>query len=439
MHKIWVILKREYLTRVRNRMFIIMTLLGPVLITLFYGAIFLVATRDAGDHEIQKILVKDESRFFAPKLDTFQQFHFVQTGLSEIEALKKISSGEFQGMLVISDRHFQHLDSIKWVSPKTLSFVQTERISNLLSGIVYKDRLKKIGLNQGQIDSLKPTTTLSSVEIDNAGNLKSSSSAVKSGVGFFLAIVVYMFIFIYGAMIMRSTLEEKTNRIVEVVISSVKPFQLMMGKILGVALVGLTQFTAWVILSLGMISVAGMAMGSKLATTATQVNTAMPAQKAALAQVSQNDNLLEAVTNLPFLQIIVVFLIFFVGGFLLYSSMFAAIGSAANQETDTQQFMMPISLPLVFGFVIAQSTVLQDPNGPMAKTFSLIPFTSPILMVVRSPFGLSWSEILLSATILIATFVFFVWMTGRIYRIGILMYGKKPSWKDLGKWIFRKS
>jgi ABC-2 type transport system permease protein len=440
MNKIWVILKREYLTRVKNRLFIIMTLLGPLLIVLFYGGIILVATRDGSDKQVKQILYKANAEFFKGKIDSIQNFRFTNTALNKEDALKKVSSGAFDGYMEIADYNLQNLDSVQWISKNTLSVVQTESISEWLSGKVYHQKLQNLGIRKGQIDSLKPKAHISTVEIDDKGSLKNSSNLAKSGVGMFLAFIVYMFIFIYGSMIMRSTLEEKTNRIVEVVISSVKPFQLMMGKILGVALVGLTQFAAWVIISFGLITVLSVAIGAKLASGAQHMPKGMPSSTAGMPALAQGGgDMLEAFTNLPFGQIIFVFFIFFVGGFLLYSSMFAAIGAAANQETDTQQFMLPISLPLIFGFVIAQTAVFQDPNGPTAKLFSYIPFTSPVLMVVRSPFGIPWSQVLISALILLFTFVFFVWMTGRIYRVGILMYGKKPSWRQLGKWIFRKN
>jgi len=241
-------------------------------------------------------------------------------------------------------------------------------------------------------------------------------------------------------MVMRSALEEKTNRIVEVIVSSVKPFQMMLGKILGVALVGLTQFGAWIILSIAAIAGIGVAFGSKVKEVAGGVSNI--SNNSAVSNIGgpldNPSSFTDTLVNLPYVEIIAIFLIFFAGGFLLYSSMFAAIGSAVNQETDVQQFMLPVSLPLIFGFIIAQNAVFQDPNGSMAKIFSLIPFTSPIVMVVRAPFGVPWSEILLSAGILFATFFVMVWITGRIYRIGILMYGKKPTWKELGKWIFMK-
>lgn len=218
-------------------------------------------------------------------------------------------------------------------------------------------------------------------------------------------------------------MEEKTNRIVEVIVSSVKPFDLMLGKILGVALVGLTQFFAWIILSVTLLGGLSYFFSSG--------GNSMPQE----AQNLPVNELISGFNSLPFGDIIVVFVLFFLGGYLLYSSIFAAIGAAVNQETDVQQFMLPVSLPLVFGFIIAQSVVFQSPNGQLAKIFSMIPLTSPIVMAVRAPFDVPLTEIIGSFILLLLTFIFMVWLSAKIYRVGVLMYGKKPSWKDLWRWI----
>jgi ABC-2 type transport system permease protein len=437
MNKIWVILKREYLTRVKNKTFIIMTFLGPLLIALFYGGIILVATNDAGDHSVKNVLFTDNSNFFENKLDTIDNYHFIKAPSNHTEALNKVSKGEFTALLEIKDRELYKIDSVQWISTKTLSLLQKEKITDWLADKVYAARLKNMGISQGTIDSLRPNASIALIEVKEDGSLKSNSSAIKSGIGFAMALIIYMFIFLYGSMVMRSALEEKTSRIVEVVVSSVKPFQMMLGKILGVAAVGLTQFLAWIALTIVLTIGITTVFGAEILSKAQQSSQAMPSAGVA-ATIPIENNIFDALFNLPYMEIIFVFVIFFLGGFLLYSSMFAAIGAAVNQETDVQQFMLPISLPLVFGFVIAQTAVFQDPNGPMATIFSIIPFTSPIVMVVRSPFGIPWQELALSITLLVLTFIFMVWITGRIYRVGILMYGKKPTWKQLGKWIFTK-
>lgn len=442
MKKIWVIMKREYITRVKNKTFIIMTFAGPLLIALLYSAIIFVATRDSSDKTPRKVVYTDASGFFKNRMDSLMNFRFQHETASEDQLQSKVAKEEYYAYLKINDRDLNKLDSIQWISKTTLSLLQQEKMSNWLEQMVYDENLKAKGLSKGTIDSLKPSSSIAMLEIEGDGTLKSSSSGIKSGIGFALAMLIYTFIFLYGSMVMRSSMEEKTNRIVEVIVSSVKPFHMMLGKILGVALVGFTQFAAWVLLSIaGIFAITGL-LGEKLISgnaAATAQTATMPGGAASqVAQQMPQNNFLEALFNLPFGQIIAIFLIFFLGGFLLYSSMYAAIGAAVNQETDVQQFMLPISIPLIFGFVIAQSTVFQDPHGPIATIFSIIPFTSPVVMVVRSPFGVPWSELALSIGLLIATFVFMVWVSGRIYRVGILMYGKKPTWKELGKWLFSK-
>jgi len=440
MRKIIVILKREYFTRVKNKTFIIMTFLAPLLIAAFYAAVFYVATRDANDKEARKVLCIDESGFFAPRLDSISNYHFESYSKGSERALTEVKNYQAYAILEIKDRDFNRLDSVKWISEQTPSLMQSEMISNKLAGLVYKERLQKLGMRKSTIDSLSPKTSLKMVEMSKSGELKSSSTGLNSIVGMGLAIVIYIFIFLYGSMVMRSAMEEKTNRIVEVMVSSVKPFQMMLGKIIGVALVGLTQFAAWILLSVVLIIGVTATIGSNAVKNA-PAGMGTTAQEKAMEQAAgqMNDGIMGAVANLPYGQILTVFVLFFLGGYLLYGSFFAAIGSAVNQDTDVQQFMAPVSMPLVFGIIIAQSVVFQNPNGSLAKIFSMIPFTSPVVMMVRAPFGVPWSEILISGLILTATFLLMVWISGRIYRVGVLMYGKKPTWKELGKWVFSKS
>jgi ABC-2 type transport system permease protein len=256
----------------------------------------------------------------------------------------------------------------------------------------------------------------------------------------------------YGAAVMRGAFEEKNNRIVEVIISSVKPFQLMMGKILGIAAVGLTQVAAWVILILALGVIGGSVFGSQKMTQFKQQTSAISMDSAFASAgiptseqpavnsnpVAKMDSLAELFSgteSIPAGEILLIFVLYFIGGYLLYASMFAAIGAAVNQETETSQFMLPITLPLVLSFIIAQSVAIKAPNGSTAELFSMIPFTSPIIMVVRAPFGVPISQLILSFSLLVLTFVLMVWLTSKIYRIGILSYGKKPTWADLWKWI----
>ncbi|MBM3937578.1 MAG: ABC transporter permease, partial [Sphingomonadales bacterium] len=324
-----------------------------------------------------------------------------------------------------------------------------------IKGKANKHQFAKMGLRESQIDSAQASCDILTKEVSNSGDVQESSSTLKSGIGFALAFMIYIFIFVYGSMVMRSAMEEKTNRIVEVIVSSVKPFHLMMGKIFGVAAVGLTQFLAWIVLAVGLVmglSALFLNSGGGMSTQEAvqkgiEARTGMATvgamggegvQVAAAGSQGARDlaaEFTEPLSNLPYVEIIAVFLLFFVGGYLLYSSIFAAIGSAVNQESDVQQFMMPVTLPLVFGFVIAQTVALKAPHGAMAKLFSMIPLTSPVVMVVRAPFGVPLSELALSFGLLVLMFVVMVWLSSRIYRIGILSYGKKPTWKDLWKWL----
>jgi ABC-2 type transport system permease protein len=245
-----------------------------------------------------------------------------------------------------------------------------------------------------------------------------------------------MFVMIYGNSVMRSVIEEKTSRIVEIIVSSVKPFQLMLGKIIGNASAGLLQFLIWGILIFIITTVASSVFGIDMV----EMQTAkLPAEQLEAAKqaagMDKMQLIIQEVLRLPILKMFVLFIFYFLGGYMLYSSMFAAVGAAVDNETDTQQFMLPIMLPLILGVYVGFATVMNDPHGSIAVLFSHIPFTSPIVMLMRVPFGVSWTELAISMTLLLVTFVFMVWLAAKIYRVGILMYGKKPTYKDLYKWL----
>jgi ABC-2 type transport system permease protein len=282
-------------------------------------------------------------------------------------------------------------------------------------------------------------------QVDEAGNDKKTNTGLYMGIGLVAAIMIYIFIFMYGVQVMRGVMEEKTSRIVEVILSSVKPFQLMMGKIVGVALVGLTQFLLWVILSTTLYGFAS-------ATILRDIDMKQIQAKEEIIKIGENlefekmgknnqpteiAQLWNDFKSVDMVSILLCFLFYFLAGYLLYSALFAAIGAAVDSEAETNQFMLPITIPLIFAFGIAQ-TVMQDPQGPLAFWFSMIPLTSPVVMMVRLPFGVPAWEIALSMGLLILGFLFTTWLAGKIYRTGILMYGKKITWKELGKWLFYK-
>jgi ABC-2 type transport system permease protein len=296
--------------------------------------------------------------------------------------------------------------------------------------------LKDAGIDSETLDKIKPSLSVVSKELTIEGE-KDSSSGAAMAVGFAAAILIYMSLFIYGIQVMRGIIEEKTSRIVEVIISSVKPFQLMMGKIIGIGCVGLTQFMLWIVLSASLMTVATTILFKD---KVEQVTSEMPMNKQVEA-VSTNGpgmDIVKAVQTVQWTYILPVFIVFFFGGYMLYSALFAAVGSAVESDTETQQFMLPITLPLLFTYIMSFSFIVNNPDSSLSFWLSIIPFTSPIAMMVRLPFGVPNWELALSIFLLIGGFIFTTWVASRIYRVGILMYGKKVSFKELGKWFMYK-
>lgn len=453
MKNIFVIFKREYLTRVKNKTFILMTFLAPLLMVGFYAATIYIATETGEDNRTKTVYLTDYNPSLLLSNNPPANYVFLPAPSNDDSAISDVKSGRVFGWLKVEDRDTRAIDSATYYTAETPSLVEMEGLKSWIQGKANKYQFAKLGLRESQIDSAQASCDIVTKEVSNSGDVQESSSTLKSGIGFALAFMIYIFIFVYGSMVMRSAMEEKTNRIVEVIVSSVKPFHLMMGKILGVAAVGLTQFVAWIVLAVGLV----MGISALFLNSGSGMSTQEAVQKGIEARTGMATvgvdggavvgdsgsgvardlaaEFTEPLSNLPYFEIIAVFLLFFVGGYLLYSSFFAAIGSAVNQESDVQQFMMPVTLPLVFGFVIAQTVALKAPHGAMAKLFSMIPLTSPIVMVVRAPFGVPLSELALSFGLLVLMFVLMVWLSSRIYRIGILSYGKKPTWKDFWKWL----
>jgi len=419
MRNIFIVLKHEYLQRVRKKSFIIMTLLGPLLVGLFYGGIAYVSMSQMSSKDNQKVGVIDPANHLNQHIDSQSLFTFEFIQAPKL-AQKALNDGQLDVLLSIDSLK---RDSIQITSKSSLSITDKQSLSKIVSEQYFNNALYTLGLNQNELDSLKPSIHIK----DQLSNGKSSATEIKSGIGYLGAFIIYLFIFMYGVMIMKSVSDEKSNRIVEIIISAVKPFELMMGKILGVALVGLTQFIAWITLSGLLLTILGIALGSsEIGHTATQSSQAI------------GDTILNQLSALNYPKIIFGFAAYFIGGYLLYASLFAAIGSAVDNDTETQQFMFPVSMPLIFGLVIAQVAVINNPNSDLAVWCSMIPFTSPVVMMVRLPFDIAWSEIILSLSCLLACFILIVWLAARIYRIGILSYGQKASYKQLFKWLMMK-
>jgi ABC-2 type transport system permease protein len=445
MKNIFLILQREYLVRVKKRSFLIMTFLTPLLFVAFYAIVIWVAI---GSVDTKTVEVLDDSGLFGGQFKTSETLKFTYLSGSLDSAKSSFARGSANALVYIPAEVIQNPKGVKIYAAKNVSLELKSDIEKQIERQIENIKLTEAGITRKVLEDARVSVRSETISLQ-AGSEKSSSSGAATAIGGIAAFLIYISVFVYGTQVMRGVTEEKTNRIVEVIISSVRPFQLMMGKIIGVALVGLTQFTLWILLSSLLITAAGTILtDGKLPSDPQQVEQQlqelqknMPTGSAAMAaqQGPQNpmSEILGAVNSLNLPLIIGTFLFYFLGGYLLYSSLFGAVGAAVDNDSDTQQFMLPITLPIILSFVFAQF-VLRDPDGALAFWLSIIPFTSPIIMMVRIPFGVPAWELILSMVLLVLGFIATTWLAARIYRVGILMYGKKVSYKELAKWVFYK-
>ncbi|MGV3598365.1 MAG: ABC transporter permease [Bacteroidota bacterium] len=440
MKQIWLVTQREYLSRVKKKSFIIMTLLGPLLIALFYGAIIWVMVNEAKKDKEHFIQVIDESGLVKNQLKNNKQVLFGYTDDKIEDARKNLDSTSFYGILYFPPSFtLERPVGVQLFTREQSSLSTQQSISSSIENELKSKRMQNAGLSAEKIDSLDVDIDLN-VLVNSGGETKKSETAILTGIGFALTFLMYMFVFIYGVQVMRGVMEEKTNRIVEVVISTVRPFQLMMGKILGIAMVGLTQFIMWAILGTGLIFVISLIFGVSGAAEASQQMQTMPGamqpDKVEMAEQMAEMMVGSGISTALIIKYLLIFLFYFIFGYLMYSSLFAAVGSAVDNETDTQQFMFPITIPIVFSFIVSVSSITNDPHSTLAWWLSIIPLTSPVTMMARLPFieGHEW-DLALSMLLLIGGFIGSTWFAGRIYRTGILMYGKKPTYKELWKWL----
>ncbi|HKR03943.1 MAG TPA: ABC transporter permease [Bacteroidia bacterium] len=456
MSKIGLIIKREYLTRVKKKSFIIMTILGPVLIGGLYGVMFYMML--SSSDEITKIKFVDESGLFSDTLKRSGNLIFEKDTLPIQIAKHVYDPNVFAGILYVPQNIVEQPGSAVYYSAKQPGLATMENLETLLQKRVEDVKLNLMfsrmnvkDFDKNALKEIKTNIDIKTKLLTDKGE-EESSTGVTSMIGFGGGLLMFIFTFLYGVQVMRGVIEEKTNRIVEVIISSVRPFQLMMGKIIGIALVGLTQFLLWIVLSAVITTVISGFAANKIDTKKLMHSSSMK-QKMNLPQGNENFSLeagkdqagksnpvgmiKTSLKSLPLPLIIFSFLFYFLGGYLFYASLFAAVGSAIDNETDTQQFMMPITIPLMLGYFAAIG-MMSHPDSALGYWLSFVPFTSPIVMMVRIPFGVPAYELIISMALLVLGFIGTTWLASRIYRTGILMYGKKPSWKELGKWIFYK-
>ena len=438
MNHLPLIIKREYLTKVKNKSFIIMTFLSPLIMIALIALVSYLS--QINNDKKRTISILDETGYLTDIFESTENTSYLKlNGLSLEDAKELVKEKEDYGLLHIGE--VASLDdigkNIKFFSEESPSLTVISAIERKVEKRLQEMKLQKDGVSLEQIDASKTNIDIAQESFDGEKSSKIDNVVILA-FGCIAGYLLFMFIIIYGNMIMRSVIEEKTSRIIEVIISSVKPIQLMMGKIIGTSLAGVTQFAIWVVLGGLMLTTVSAIFGIDMSQVNSPqqeiVNQAMATQGADEAQVMA-ENIITAISNLPIGNLVIAFIFFFIGGYLLYSSLYAAIGAAVDNETDTQQFMLPILMPLILAVYVGVFTVIEDPHGTVSTVFSFIPLTSPVVMLMRIPFGVPLWQQGLSLLLLIGTFIFAVWFAAKIYRVGILMYGKKATYKELFKWL----
>jgi len=421
-----------------------MTLLGPLLMAGIFIIPVIIGMKSHTKHDI---MVLDETGWFQGKFKnnvddnglTFKAFTGTQNAGKD-----SVKSGKFSSLLYIAKPEGKETPHPIIYSEKQPDINIKNYISKIMNDEVEKTKLTEQGISEDQLKAIKSDVNITTIKINESGQEEKSSTELAMILGYVSSLIIYMFILLYGVQVMRGVTEEKTSRIVEVIISSVKPFELMMGKIFGIALVCLTQVLLWIVLTTTIIGVFNTVSPNKLNPTKTEqvssgTNLSVNGNQTAKVETPSADkqvgnDILTGLKNVNIVQELSLFILYFLGGYLLYAALFAAIGAAVDSETDTQQFMLPITVPLIISIVAAQA-VMQNPDGPLAFWLSIIPFTSPIIMMVRLPFNVPIEQIALSLSLLVVGFLATTWIAAKVYRTGILMYGKKVNYKELWKWI----
>jgi len=428
-----LIIKREFIAKVRNKSFIVMTFLSPL---LFVGMAVLVGYLSTMNKDsVTQIAIHDEAGLLKKEFKNDKFTNYTDLSAMPFKIAKDTASKSYEGLLyipkVISVQDLK--EKVEYIAEDSPSLDFISDVEEVIDSVITQENLKVLGFDAEKIDKAKADSSLKLSKFSGEESLKGLNE-IKVAIGGLFGYLIMMFIVIYGNFVMRSVIEEKTSRIIEIIISSVKPYQLMMGKIIGNSLAGILQFLIWAIVGTLLFFIAstflGLQMGASSTMSPEMMEAARNVDKIAKLQMYFNE-----ITNLPLVTLIISFIIYFIGGYFLYSSFYAAIGAAVDSETDSQQFLLPIIMPLILGVYIGFFTVINDPHGTIATVFSIIPLTSPIVMLMRIPFGVPLWQLLLSIGLLYGTFIFVVWFAAKIYRVGILMYGKKPTWKELYKWL----
>ena len=432
MNKIWLIIQREFLNRVQKKSFLVATILLPLIFPAIMAVLVYVAKEQKKNAEKETVLYIDESGYF---LADTAKFNFKPFQGNLEEGKKAFENSKSFGLLYIPKFELSNPQGITFYTKINPSPSDVGSIERIFANHIKDLKMQQLNIEQKVLDQLKTEVTISSVKISEGGKEKSSDSKVLFGVGMTGGIMMYMFIFIYGAQIMQGIIEEKMSKVVEVIVSSVRPFQLMMGKIIGLASVGLLQFVIWILL-IGTLST--VVMGYFGMQSPSQEMMQMNGQYQAVQQASGSLELLKSLSEIHWSYVIFSFLFYFIGGYLLYGALFAAVGSAVDSPAEAQQFMFPITIPMLISYFALFTFILEDPHGTISVWLSIIPFTSPIAMMGRIGFEVPDWQLALSMASLIGGFILTTWFAGRIYRVGILMHGTKVNYRVLAKWFMQK-
>lgn len=432
MGKVWLVIQREYLSRVQKKSFLLATLLTPLIFPAIMGIFLWISVGDSSSSALRIIEVVDENNLFF--IESSEQYAFSFSNLKIDEAKQMVQDGERFGFLYIPKIDLTKPSGIVYYAEKNPSMNLILFLESNLKRRIEEQRLFESGIDPEVINAYRTKVSIQSITLDISGEEKISDATVNYAIGFMAGILIYIFIFVYGNQIMQGVIEEKSSRIIEILISSIKPFQLMLGKIIGIGAVGLTQFLIWVILIGGVSSIVVGYFGMQMPQQQI-IDLANPEMGQMMNGGEDIAHIIQTIQGIDFFQLTLTFVFYFLGGYMLYGAFFAAVGAAIDAPSEAQQFMLPITIPLLIGYLGLFVFVLNDPNSNVSFWLSIIPLTSPIAMMGRVSFGVPFSDLLLSMSLLIGGFFFSTWVAGKIYRIGILIHGTKVNYKTIWRWI----
>ncbi|MCK9480295.1 MAG: ABC transporter permease [Bacteroidia bacterium] len=433
MRQVFIILKKEFISRVKKKSFIVSTLLLPFIMPAFLLLIGYLNSKEKKDSQPKQVLVLDKSEHFV--FTNSEGYNFEKTYEEFGAAKAHFAASDYFAFLYIPQEGAESKTGVTLFSKTNLSLVESSAIKAIIEGQVREGKIKQYQIDSAVLALLQPNVKLNEIKLTEKGDEKLSSSTLSFGIGYALSMLIYMFVLIYGSQVMQSVIEEKASKVIEIIVSIVKPIQLMMGKVFGIASVGLFQFILWVLLFV-VFSMAFMSYLPQIM-DAQNLGQEQSLQQVDVSGMANSTDWMQVLFEVPYMKIMLLFLFYFLFGFLLYGAMFATVGSAVDTPQEAQQFVLPITIPMLISIIGSMGFILQNPTGAVSFWLSIIPFTSPISMMTRIAFDVSWWELLLSMVLLVLTTFFMLWAAGRVFKVGILSQGAKVGYKTLLKWFLK--